>query len=396
MKHILTVLIALLFLALQACEGPAGPAGAQGPAGKDGANGANAGFVYFDGFKDSLRCATCHTPDSDTAAFMLARSLEYESAGHMEGTSWARGINSTTCASCHITEGYMEMARGNFASQATKLYQHGTQPNCFTCHSPHANGNFELRKMDAVKVKSFVVGVADLQFNVGSSNTCVTCHRTRETSPMTPLPDPSKTAATDSIVISTNRWYPHYGVQGQILVGKGGFEFSGYTYPSSYHTTLANAKNLQCADCHMATPPVVVNGKHAAGGHTLKIGYLGSDGVTENVNVAGCRVSGCHTSLTANTMTRTAYQTNFKKTEQENLKKGLDSLKTLLVGKGWLNASTDLLNASAASPLVIKPAYRAGAIFNYYFLEHEGSHGGHNMQYAQALINASIAELNKP
>lgn len=380
-----------------ACEGPAGPAGKDGSNGPQGPAGQNAGFVYFDGFKADLKCATCHTQDSDTAQFKAARTQEYASAGHMEGTSWARGLNTNDCASCHITEGYLESARGNFASQSTKKYAHGTQPNCFTCHSPHAKGDFSVRKEDAIKIKSFVVGVADMQFNVGTSNTCVTCHRTRETSPMTPMPDPSKTAATDSIVIATNRWYPHYGVQGQILIGKGGFEFAGYSYPSSYHKTLADAKNIQCADCHMSTPTVVVNNKLVAGGHTLKIGYLGSDGVTENINVAGCRVSGCHpTDLTANTMTMTAFKANFKKTEQENLKKGMDSLKTLLVAKGWLNASTDLLNASSGTPLVIKPAARAGAIFNYYFLEHEGSHGTHNLDYAQALINASIAELNKP
>lgn len=395
MKHLLTVLIALLFLALQACEGPEGPAGAQGPSGKDGANGKDAGFVYFEGFKDSLRCATCHTPDADTALFMAAKVLEYESAGHMEGTSWARGVNSTTCASCHITEGYLEMAKGNYVSQATKTYTHGTQPGCFTCHSPHKNGNFGLRKTDAINVKSFVAGAPDLQFNVGSSNTCVTCHRTRETSPMSPIPDPTKTAPTDSIVITSNRFYPHYGVQGQILMGKGGFEFAGYTYPSSFHTTLATAKNIQCSDCHMAYPEVVVDGKPVAGGHTLKIGYLSSSTDTVgSVNVAGCRASGCHTDITANTMTATAFKGY--RSAQSKLVASMDTLKQLLVAKNWLVASTDLANASTSKPLVIKPAYKAGALFNYFFLEHEGSHGIHNTKYAQAIVDASIAELRKP
>jgi hypothetical protein len=405
-KHILTVLIALLFLALQACEGPAGPAGGQGPAGKDGANGVNAGFVYFEGFKDSLRCGTCHTPDADTALFMAAKVLEYESAGHMEGTAWARGINSTTCASCHITEGYLEMARGNFVSQATKTYTHGTQPGCFTCHSPHKAGTFAVRKTTAINVKSFVAGAADLSFNVGSSNTCVTCHRTRETSPMTANvfvngvsgnPDPTKTAATDSIEIKTTRFYPHYGVQGQILMGKGGFEFTGYTYPSSYHTTAAAAGNIQCSDCHMAMPTVVVNGKAVAGGHTLKIGYssISTDSANNSVNVAGCRTTGCHPSaFTANTVTSTVFA-QFKQAGQKALKDSMATLQTLLVNKGWLDPATDLVKLTGGK-LVIKPAYKAGALFNYFFLEHEGSHGQHNMQYAQALLNASLAELRKP
>ncbi|MBI2427869.1 MAG: hypothetical protein HYV29_03575 [Ignavibacteriales bacterium] len=395
MKQILTVLIALMVFALVACEGPAGPAGVAGQKGDTGTPGVNAGFVYFEGFKDSLRCASCHTPDADTTKFLLARRLEYESAGHMEGTAWARGINSTTCASCHITEGYLEMARGNYVSQATKTYGNGTPPGCFTCHSPHAKGDFSLRKTDAINVKSFVAGAPDVSFNVGTANTCVTCHRTRETSPMSPIPDPTKTAATDSIVITSNRFYPHYGVQGQILMGEGGFEFTGYTYASSYHTTLANAKNIQCADCHMATPVVVAEGKAVAGGHTLKMGYFSSSTDTVgSVNVAGCRDAACHASdITANTMTRP----NFEKyrTAQQDVEHGLDSLRTLLINKGWLVASSNLANASSSKPLVIKPAYKAGALFNFFFLEHEGSHGIHNTKYAKALLDASIAELNK-
>lgn len=409
MKNFLTVLTAIALFGLVACEGPAGPAGkdgAAGAAGAPGANGVDAGFVYFEGFKADLKCATCHTPDNDTALFVSARALEYETAGHMEGTSWARGVNSADCASCHITEGHIESARGDYATQSTKVYGNGTPPNCFTCHSPHAKGDLTMRKTTAINIKSFVKGVADVSFNVGSSNACVTCHRTRETSPMTNSvfvngvsgnPDPTKTAATDSIEIKTSRFYPHYGVQGQILLGKGGFEFAGYSYASSGHTPLANSKSIQCADCHMSTPVVVVNGKPAAGGHTLKIGYssINPDSADNNMNVAGCRTTGCHpSSFTTNTVT-TANFLNFKKDGQKSLTDSLAALRTLLIAKGWLDGPTDLAKLTGGR-LVIKPAYKAGALFNYFFLEHEGSHGMHNMAYAQSILNASLAELRKP
>ncbi len=394
MKKLLIAISALALFGLMACEGPAGPAGKDGAAGAQGPAGQNAGFVYFDGFKADLKCATCHTPDSDTAKFVNARRIEYESSGHMEGTAWARGLNSTSCAACHITEGHLESARGDYATMATKSYPNGTKPGCFTCHSPHAKGDFTMRKTTAINIKSFVVGAPDISFNVGTSNACVTCHRTRETSPMSVIPDPTKTAATDSIVITSSRFYPHYGVQGQILVGKGGFEFAGYSYPSSYHTQLANAKNIQCQDCHMATPSVVVEGKTVAGGHSFRIGYKTSSTDTiGSVNVAGCRASGCHTDVTSNTMTKTAFKAY--RSAQKDVAVGMDTLRALLVAKGWLNPATDLANASTSKPLVIKPAYRAGALFNYFFLEHEGSHGIHNTKYAKALLDASIAELKK-
>ena len=387
-NKIFTASLMLLF-GLIACKGPEGPMGLQGDPGKDGKD---AGFVYFEGFKENLKCGTCHTSDNDTALFVNARSLQYASSGHQTGTAWAR--NNTTCAGCHTTEGFLERARGGFVTQLVKDYFNGTPPNCFTCHSPHMKGSFKMRDSSAVKIKSFVAGAPDFNFDFGESNMCVKCHSTRETSPLTPVPDPTKTAATDSIVITSSRFYPHYGVQGQMLMGKGGFEFAGYSYPSSSHTSLTTSKTLQCSDCHMATPTVVAEGKAVAGGHTLKMGYFSSSTDTiGSVNVAGCRTSGCHSDITANTMTRT----DFKKyrTAQQNLTAGLDSLKILLVAKNWLVASTNLANASTSKPLVIKPAYKSGALFNYFFLEHEGSHGIHNTKYAKAILDASIAELKK-
>lgn len=388
MKKITAVFFTAFVFLFIGCKGPEGPAGPAGDTGKDGKD---AGFIYFEGFKENLKCGTCHTPDNDTALYVNARRLQYQTAGHITGTGWGR--NTTTCAGCHTTEGFLDRAKGGFISQLLgKNYLNSTPPNCFTCHSPHLRGNFTMRDTNSVKIKSFVATAPDLTVNMGQSNMCLKCHATRETSPMTPVPDPTKTAATDSIVITSSRFYPHYGVQGQMLLGKGGFEFAGYTYPSSPHTSLALGKNIQCSNCHMAEPQVIVEGKSVAGGHTLKIGYFSS--LTDTVgslNVAGCRTSGCHADITANTMTRT----NFKnyRTAQKDVSTGLDTLKALLIKKGWLVSSTLLANASTSKPLVIKPAYKAGALFNFFFIEHEGSHGIHNTKYAKAVLDASIAEL---
>jgi hypothetical protein len=54
------------------------------------------------------------------------------------------------------------------------------------------------------------------------------------------------------------------------------------------------------------------------------------------------------------------------------------------------------VNASNASPLKIRPASRAGALYNYWFLEHEGSFGVHNSKYAIELLQSSITDLRKP
>jgi hypothetical protein len=73
----------------------------------------------------------------------------------------------------------------------------------------------------------------------------------------------------------------------------------------------------------------------------------------------------------------------------------LDTLHTLLVNKNYINATTGLVNASSSSPLKI-PALKAGALYNFFFLEHDLSFGIHNSKYAIELIQSSIAEMKKP
>ena len=71
----------------------------------------------------------------------------------------------------------------------------------------------------------------------------------------------------------------------------------------------------------------------------------------------------------------------------------LDSLQAILLERGWITASGST-NASTSNPLKIAPAYLSGAMYNYYFVEHDLSLGVHNTKYAQQLLEASIEELN--
>jgi hypothetical protein len=385
-KNFLTVLTAIALFGLIACEGPAGPAGKDGADGTQGPAGQNAGFVYFDGFKADLKCATCHTSDLDTAYFVAGRKAEFANSKHAIGGDVDR--NAASCARCHTTEGLQNHVAGKPAVDIL----HPSAPGCFACHQPHGNGDFSLRVTSAVTMLSAIDGVADYSYTTTdkSTNMCITCHQPRAQSPK--VPAYTKTAATDSLVLTSSRWYNHYGVQGPMLIGKGGYEFAGYTFPSSTHQSMATSGTLECSTCHMQEP--VGGGATKAGGHTMKLEYDSHGTLT--VVTTGCRT--CHSDITANTMSRTAFD-DYRKASgvsRGDIAKGLDSLKTLLIAKGWYNASTELVNASSSKPLVIKPAYKAGALYNFFFVEHDLSEGIHNSKYAKALIDASIAELNKP
>jgi len=48
---------------------------------------------------------------------------------------------------------------------------------------------------------------------------------------------------------------------------------------------------------------------------------------------------------------------------------------------------------SSYGPLKIAPAYLSGAMYNYFFVEHDLSLGVHNTLYTHQLLESSIAEL---
>jgi uncharacterized lipoprotein NlpE involved in copper resistance len=125
--------------------------------------------------------------------------------------------------------------------------------------------------------------------------------------------------------------------------------------------------------------PVAGNGM--GGGHTMNIRYEGTHGEEQQL-VSGCTVSGCHSAPMV-------IDFEGKQTETHEL---LDSLHTLLLDREWIT-DEGLVNASSSSPLVISPAYLSGALFNYFFVEHDLSLGVHNTNYAQQLLESSIAEL---
>jgi len=363
-KNFLTVLTAIALFGLVACEGPAGPAGKDG---STGPKGDNAGFVYFEGFKADLKCATCHTPDTDTLYHKSAVTYQWSSSKHATGrTSFE---NSTTCAPCHTTEGFVQSQTGKTITQAFN----STPVGCFACHSPHKNGDFALRTVTPPTILSNLTGVADYTFDYGKGNLCAQCHKPRTQANKL---DPSKSTSTDvvndSIKITSGRWYSHYGVQTQMLMGKGGYEWANGPVPigNSYHTTAAGIKTDGCTACHMPN----ARGDYD-GGHTM---ILESD---EGQNVNGCLTSGCHTGTTS------TFKLDYK-SAMTTTNKNLDTLKILLAQAGWLDTT-----AMQAKLVTIKPSNRAGALWNFFLVEHDLSQGVHNTAYANALLRNSIAKM---
>jgi hypothetical protein len=181
-----------------------------------------------------------------------------------------------------------------------------------------------------------------------------------------------------------------------MLMGTGGFEFVDYSYPnpkSSNHTFNLGIQTNGCASCHMGEQSDDL-GTGNAGGHTMRITWVpeGEEGEELSYFLAGCQDPGCHgedmetTDIVGPSTGGVGAQTL--------VEAYMDTLHDLIDARGWFNAD-NLVNASNSNPLKISPESRAGAIYNYFFIEHEGSRGVHNTKYALELLKSSIAELRK-
>jgi hypothetical protein len=131
-----------------------------------------------------------------------------------------------------------------------------------------------------------------------------------------------------------------------------------------------------------------------AGAHTMNIRYGTSSSLLE-----GCKNSACHPTITS-----VDYHS-----VQTIVHAYLDTLQTMMADtavvnkfnagakKAWITigSSGPSINASSGSPLKIAPASRAGALYNFFLVEHDLSFGVHNSVYTIDLLKSSVAELRK-
>jgi cytochrome c551/c552 len=366
-KNLLRLLIAAVVLVgmFAACEGPEGPAGPKGDKGDPG-DPADP-LVNWEGFKEGIKCADCHNPDVDTLYNVWGVRTQWSTSKHASGGAYFE--NDTRCVSCHTMEGFVQEQLGR-----PVIAQAVSSPiGCFACHSPHSRAEFSLRTVEPVLMLAGVVGAPDETFDYGKGNLCASCHKPRPLSNISPKPDPTKTALTDSIVITSPRWYQHYGVQGLMLAGFNGFEFQGVNYTNSPHTNNDLIQEEGCGICHMALEPGNPGGGHSMWLETEEGGEL----------LEGCNLEDCHNG---------GVESLDYEGSQTFVEAQLDTLQTLLLERNWITESGSV-NASTSNPLIIKPAYLSGAMYNYFFVEHDLSLGVHNTKYTQKLLSTSIAKL---
>ena len=190
---------------------------------------------------------------------------------------------------------------------------------------------------------------------IGKGNLRVNCHQFRE---VLPLP----VIGGGDVSITSSRWGPHHGPQGNNVWGVGGYLVAGSkSYPAA---GSAGHVEAGCNTCHMANQPY---GATASGGHTFNM----TDGPDGSENIDAC-VS-CHSTLED-------FDYNGVQTMVDEL---VAALEVIFIEKGWIKEAGGLWTASSSKPLVVT-ADEAGAMLNYKIITEDRSRGIHNPAYMVA------------
>ena len=348
-----TLLSFALALSFTACEGDQGPIGPAGPTGETGPTGP-AGETG----EGVQNCKDCHSSNQ----LITAKLFQWENSVHATGGHYER--NQASCAICHTSQGFIEVA-GTGATSAGADVDNPLPQNCYTCHQIHStytDADWDLRVSDPV-----TFWVKGETADIGKGNLCINCHQARIPDPELPEPGVDGMAS-----VTSSRYGPHHGSQGVLFTGSAAYEVPGdEPYTNSLHTSLIENA---CITCHMAP----VAGGRDAGGHTFRV--TSADG---ELNTNGCIQ--CHDDANA-------LETLVEETQTE-IADLLNQLGTRLFELGILRDNLESVNASSSAPLELTNV-QLGALWNYQYVREDRSFGVHNAKYTRALLKNSLAALN--
>jgi len=296
-------------------------------------------------------CFECHT---DTTTFMVAAAQQWEHSKHASGGTLNE--NYGDCKGCHTSEGFVARATG---TTIPAVVENPTSIHCFTCHAPHTNGDFRVRW---TTVATLMNGVT---YDLKGGNLCVACHHSRR----------NVTTYITARTKLTDRFGPHHGPQGDLLIGSNGYEYAGYEYERSNHRS---ATVDGCLDCHMKT-----TSRNVVGGHSFNMAW-DSEGA-EILNTAAC--AKCHGEI--DDFSEVGLGTALAQDSVEVL---ITDLEGRLVTAGLMESGAEGVLPKA----VTTSADSAGAVWNLLLAREDRSEGVHNPKYVVGLLRSAIEYIQGP
>ena len=304
-------------------------------------------------------CASCH----DSSPYR-GRPTEWKASPHATLT----GRTTGSCARCHSGSAFIGLTKPCGPDDPRPGMNEAV--GCAVCHDPHSAMNeHQVRTVADVTLFN-----GDTVTNGGTGKLCMQCHISRRD-------------AEEYVLDNHDHYGPHYGPQTDMLVGTNAVQYGQHIPSSAGH--LLTPRN-SCATCHMQElqdgNPAVTDGVQAAGSHTFKMVWdPDSDDPDDDVDQAGV-CSTCHgPQATFDIITRKDYDgdgvTEGVQTEIRSL---MDELAKALppLNLPRVDDPTDDYTQAQRS-----------AVYNYRFVEEDGSYGVHNPAYAAGILRASMDGL---
>ncbi len=370
-NQIICLVLMAFAIVLVSCtkEGPQGPPGTDGIDGVDGTDGT-------DGANGNSTCMECHKNDTD----LKLKMNQFEHSAHFiegaEHTGYGSNYAGGSCSMCHSHDGFKKAV--DDGTNYGGIHDKVTPMSCYTCHKIHetyTQDDYELHYYTEVDLylnenDVFTDLVVDMtnQWSdpEGASNTCAKCHQPRHRGDS--QPDPSQSGTIDISAGAAGHWGPHYGAQGAIFGGVGGY--IGTTDPTA---PSDDKGHHSCKSCHMSSKyvtPATGNYGVYVGGHSMAL--RNSD---DEIPFDKCNE--CHTDNGA-TIDLNAMMVSTKAM--------LDLLGDDLMDAGIMDEEGHLIGGTWTHQ-------QLAAYWNYALVKNDGSYGIHNPHYIEDLIVAARSYL---
>jgi hypothetical protein len=291
---------------------------------------------------EDLTCTECH---NDTS-LITGKKAAWEESLHGAGVAFIEEGPRNTCAGCHSGAAFSTMvAAGQNFTEVESGDANPTHQDCRTCHQIHTSYTSDDWNLETTEPVTQVV--SGLTFDGGAGNLCANCHQARRyMANFVDATDPTKYTSANS------RFNTHLSVQGDILLGSGGFGVEGK--PGAHYSMVENT----CVGCHMGE----------------------GDNHMMEPQLATCQE--CHADAES-------YDINGAQTA---VRERLAELETALLAKGLLETLED--GTVSVVPGTWDEA-TATAIWNYEVISEDASSGAHNPTYINALLDAAFAGLGQ-
>jgi hypothetical protein len=313
-------------------------------------------------------CATCHDDDH-----YHVYPTQWKVSNHADLSSpRASTRRRDDCGVCHNGKGFITWVDAGKPEELAEPVDANYDITCAVCHDPHdATNVHQIRTLEATLPSGDVITEG------GKGKLCMNCHNSRRILPDRIIERNEPGRAPE----------PHHGPQAEMLTTLNTWTWDE-VLPTSPHLIAAPAGGEAdaCVNCHMYEPPPPIEGHEVtAGMHSFSmVSQEGED------NVGACE--DCHGNVGETFAEKKYYMNGNADHDGDGVEEGLQH-----EVEGLLDTLYSILPQNEDGEPEIQDSTTsfdvAAAMYNWYFVEEDGSMGIHNPAFTVSILQLSIAKV---